>query len=128
MTAERSIPELTRDVASHLGDMFRNELRLARVEAVESTKSLSNAGVQIGLGMAFATAAIVLGLTAIAYGFSLYLPLWASFAIVAFAAAIPALTYIHAGRKALSPDSLSLPKTRKQIGRDIKSLKEHFPS
>ena len=38
MQTERSIPELTKDVAFHLGDMFRNELKLARVEATESVE------------------------------------------------------------------------------------------
>ena len=128
MASDKSIPELTRDVAGHLGDMLRNELRLARVEAIESTKQLSGAATQMGVGLAFATAAVILGLAAIAYGFSLYIPMWASFAIVAVAAAIPAYTYVHAARKAISPDTFSMPKTREQIGRDIQNIKEHLPS
>lgn len=128
MASDKSIPELTRDVAGHLGDMFRNELRLARVEAVESTKQLSGAAAQMGIGLAFATAAIILGLMAIAYAFALYIPMWASFAIVAVAAALPAFTYVHAARKAISPEKFSLPKTREQIGRDIQNIKEHLPS
>ena len=70
-----SIPELTKDVAHHLGDMFRNELRLARVEAVESAKSLTGAMVQIDIGTAFATAAITLALLAAANGFAIYIPM-----------------------------------------------------
>ena len=123
-----SIPELTKDVAHHLGDMFRNELRLARVEAVESAKSLTGAMVQIGIGTAFATAAITLSLLAAANGFAIYIPMWAGLAIVAFAAAIAAFIFIQSARHALAPKALSLPKTRDQIGRDIQSLKEHFPS
>ncbi|MFT3723149.1 MAG: phage holin family protein [Hyphomonadaceae bacterium] len=128
MAADRSIPELTRDIAGHLGDMFRNELKLARAETVESTKQLSGAAIQLALGMAFATAAIILGLMAIAHAFAIYVPIWASFAIVAIAAALPAFTYVHAARKAISPEKFSLPKTREQIGRDIQNIKEHLPS
>ena len=123
-----SIPELTKDVAHHLGDMFRNELRLARVEAVESAKSLTGAMVQIGIGTAFATAAITLALLAAANGFAIYIPMWAALAIVAVAAAIAAFMFIQSARHAISPEALSLPKTREQIGRDIQSLKEHIPS
>ncbi|MDP3493135.1 MAG: phage holin family protein [Hyphomonadaceae bacterium] len=123
-----SIPELTKDVAHHLGDMFRNELRLARVEAVESAKSLTGAMVQIGVGTAFATAAITLALLAAANGFAIYIPMWAALAIVAVAAAIAAFIFIQSARSAISPEALSLPKTREQIGRDIQSLKEHLPS
>jgi len=123
-----SIPDLTKDVAHHLGDMFRNELRLARVEAVESAKSLTGAMVQIGIGTAFATAAITLALLAVANGFAVYIPMWAGLAIVAFAATVAAFIFIQSARSAISPKSLSLPKTREQIGRDIQALKEHLPS
>lgn len=123
-----SIPELTKDVAQHLGDMFRNELRLARAETVESAKSLTGAMVQIGIGTAFGTAAITLGLMAVAQGFAIYLPVWAGLAIAAFAAALAALIFIQSARSAISPKNLTLPKTRDQIGRDIQSIKEHMPS
>lgn len=123
-----SIPELTKDVAQHLGDMFRNELRLARAEAVESAKSLTGAMVQIGVGTAFGTAAITLGLMAVADGFAIYIPMWAGLGIAAFAAALAALIFIQSAKAAISPKKLSLPKTRDQIGRDIQSIKEHLPS
>jgi hypothetical protein len=123
-----SIPDLTKDVAHHLGDMFRNELRLARVEAVESAKSMSGAMVQLGVGIAFATAAVTLGFLAVANGFSIYIPMWAGLAIAAFAAALAALIFILSARATISPKNLSLPKTRDQIGRDIQSIKEHLPS
>lgn len=123
-----SIPELTMEVAHHLGDMFRNELRLARVEAVESAKSLTGAMVQIGVGTAFGTAAITLGLLALANGFAIYIPLWAGLAIAALAAALAAFIFIQSARAAISPKALSLPKTRDQIGRDIQTIKEHLPS
>ena len=123
-----SIPELTKDVAQHLGDMFRNELRLARAEAVESAKSLTGAMVQIGIGTAFGTAAITLGLMAVADGFAIYIPMWTGLAIAAVAAALAALIFIQSAKTAISPKKLSLPKTRDQIGRDIQSIKEHLPS
>jgi uncharacterized membrane protein YqjE len=123
-----SIPELTKDVAHHLGDMFRNELRLARVEATESARQMTGSITQIGIGMAFFTAAITLGLMALAYAFAVYIPMWAALAIPAVAAGLFALIFINAGRAAMAPKTLTLPKTREQIGRDIQSLKEHIPS
>ncbi|RYG29667.1 MAG: phage holin family protein [Burkholderiales bacterium] len=123
-----SIPDLTKDVAHHLGDMFRNELRLARAEAVESAKSMSGAMVQLGVGIAFATAAVTLGFLAVANGFSIYIPMWAGLAIAALAAALAGLIFILSARATISPKNLTLPKTRDQIGRDIQSIKEHLPS
>lgn len=123
-----TIPELTKDLAHHLSEMFRNELRLARAELVESAKSLTGSLLQIGVGIAFATAAITLGLLAVANGFALYMPMWGALSISAFAAAIAAFVFIQSARAAVSPEQLSLPKTREQIGRDIQNIKEHLPS
>lgn len=123
-----SIPELTKDVAHHLGELFRNELKLARVEAIESARSLGGVMMQIGVATAFITAAAVLGFMAIAYGFAVYIPMWAGLGIAAFAATLAALIFYLSARSAISGQNLTLPRTREQIGRDLETLKEHIPS
>lgn len=125
MQTERSIPELTRDVAFHLGDMFRNELKLASVEATEGVKSLSGAFVLVVLGAAIGGAALTVALVTAAWALALVLPVWAAGLIVAAAAAIVAFLLIQAGRASLKPQSLSLPRTREQVSRDLKTISEH---
>ena len=125
MQTERSIPELTKDMAFHLGDMFRNELRLARVEATDSVKSLSGGLGQILAGAVFGVSALTLALFAVAYGLSTIMPMWAAAAIVAVASGLIALILVKAGQAALSPKTLSLPKTREQVSRDLKNISEH---
>ncbi len=123
-----SIPELTKEMVQHLGDMFRNELKLARTEAVQSAKSMGGSLVLIGVGVAFAVAAVTL------IGFALVellpadFPRWAAFALAGVAAGVAAMLFMNAGKSAIAPDSLTFPKTREQVGRDIQTIKEHLPS
>jgi hypothetical protein len=124
MQTERSIPELTKDMAFHLGDMFRNELKLARVEATESVKSLSGGIALIVTGAVVGVSAITLALLAAAYGLSQTMPMWSAAAIVAVGAAILALILVMAGKAALKPRELSLPRTREQVSRDLKTISE----
>lgn len=123
-----SIPELTKEMVHHLGDMFRNELKLARTEAVESAKSMGGSLAMIGIGVAFAVSAITL----IAFGVVELLPAefprWAAFALAGIASGVAALLFMNAGKSAIAPKSLTLPKTREQVGRDIQNIKEHLPS
>lgn len=120
----RSIPELTKDVAFYLGDMFRNELKLARVEATEGVKSLGGGVGQIAAGAAVAISALTLGLLAVAFGLSELMPMWAAAAIVAVVAGLIAWSLVKSGQKAIASKDLSLPKTREQVGRDVEAIKE----
>lgn len=123
-----TIPDLTKEVVHHLGDMFRNELRLARAEAVESAKAMTGSLVMIGIGVAFAVAAITLIGIGVAEILPVEFPRWAAFALAGIASGVGALLFMQAGKAAISPKSLTLPKTREQVGRDIQAIKEHLPS
>jgi hypothetical protein len=121
---ERSIPELTKDMAFHLGDMFRNELKLARVEATEGVKTLSGAVGLIAAGAVIGGSALTLGLFAVAYALATVMPMWGAAAVVAVLAAIVAWMLVKAGQKAMNSDELSLTRTREQVSRDLKTLSE----
>jgi hypothetical protein len=124
MQAERSISELTMDLATQAGDLIRNEMRLARAEAVESVKQMGAGIVRAALGVALAGAAITLGLFALAYGLGAVMPMWAAALVGAMIGAILAYILIKSGLKAASVDHLSLPKTAEQVSRDLRLIKE----
>lgn len=123
-----TIPDLTKEVVHHLGDMFRNELRLARTEAVDSAKTMTGSLVLIGIGVAFAVSAITLIGIGVAELLPLEFPRWAAFALAGLTSGVGALLFMLAGKSAITPKSLTLPKTREQVGRDIQVIKEHLPS
>ena len=123
-----TIPDLTKEMIGHFGDMIRNELKLARTEAAETASTMGGGLVHIGIGAAFAAAAITLILMAAIEAMPEDIPRWAAYALAGIAAGIAALIFMNAAKAAIAPKSITLPKTREQIGRDIQTLKEHFPS
>jgi hypothetical protein len=128
VTIVSSIPELTKEMVHHLGDMFRNELKLARTEAVDSAKKMGGSLALIGVGVAFAVSAVTLIGFAVVELLPVDFPRWAAFALAGIAAGVAALLFMNAGKSAIAPKSLTLPKTREQVGRDIQAIKEHLPS
>jgi hypothetical protein len=123
-TEQRSIPELTKAMAFHLGDMLRNELKLARTEATEGVKSMSGAFGLFAWGMAFGAASLTAATFALAYLLSSLMPMWTSLAIVAIGVGVVGWMLVQAAHKAMKPQDLSLPKTREQVSRDLKTLSE----
>lgn len=123
-----SIPDLTKELVGHFGDMVRNELKLARTEATESAHKMGGGLIYIGVGAAFAAAAITLICMAGIEAFPADVPRWATYAMTGIAAGIASLIFMQTAKASIAPKSLTLPKTREQIGRDVQTLKEHLPS
>ena len=115
------------NLASQAGDLLRNEVRLARAEAVESVKQMGAGLVRAALGVALAGAAVTLGLFAIAYGLGTVMPMWAAALIGAAVGGILAYVFIKSGLKAASVDHIALPKTAAQVSRDLSLIKENTP-
>src|SRR5262245_22031559 len=111
MQAERSISELTMDLAKQAGDLLRNEVRLARAEAVDSVRQMRAGLVRTALGVALAGAAITLGLFAIMYALGTIMPLWGAALIGAIVGGVLAYALIKSGLKAASVERLALPRT-----------------
>lgn len=128
MTPVSTIPDLTKEMIGHFGDMIRNELKLARTEAAETASTMGGGLIYIGIGAAFAAAAVTLVLMAAVEAMPEDVPRWATYALAGVAAGIAALIFMNAAKSAIAPKSITLPKTREQIGRDIQNLKEHLPS
>lgn len=127
MQTERSLPELTRDLASSVGDLMRNEVRLARAEAVESIKHMGDGVLRAALGVALAGAAVTLGLFAIAYALGEALPMWAAALLSAGLGGVAAYLLIKSGLKELSVDGINLPRTKAQVSRDLHLIKDMTP-
>lgn len=122
---ERSIPEMTRDVATHLADMFRNELRLARVETADGVKSLSGGAAMILAGTVIGVPALTIAMLAAVYGLSEVLPMWGAAAVVAALGLGLAAVLLLSGKAAFKANELSLPRTREQLKQDIDNISEH---
>jgi hypothetical protein len=122
MQTERSLPELTRDLASHVGDLMRNEVRLARAETVESLKGMGAGIIRAALGVALAGAAVCLGLFALAFALAEIMPQWAAALLSAGIGGVLAYLLIKNGLKAISIDRIELPRTTAQVSRDLRLI------
>jgi hypothetical protein len=128
MQTDRSLADLTRDLAADAGDLIRNEVRLARAEAVESIKGMGGGLVRAALGMVLAGAAVTLALFALAYVLAEIIPMWAAALIGAVVGGLIAYGLIKSGLRAISVDRIGLPRTAEQVARDLRTLKEKVSS
>ncbi|MGD9966505.1 MAG: phage holin family protein [Hyphomonadaceae bacterium] len=127
MQSERTLSELTMDLASQAGDLLRNEIRLARAEAMENIGQMSGGIIRTALGVVLAGAALTLGLFALAYALGQILPMWAAALIGAVIGGLVAYVMIKSGLKAFSLKHVALPRTAKQVSRDLRLIKENTP-
>lgn len=125
---ERSLTDLARDLAANAGDLFRNEVRLARAEAVDSIKGMLGGIVRTALGVVFAGAAVTLALFALAYGLAQVMPMWGAALIGAAIGGAIAYVLIRSGLKSISVDRIKLPRTAEQVARDLRAIKEKVTS
>ncbi|MEJ0058750.1 MAG: phage holin family protein [Terricaulis sp.] len=128
MIGERTLPDLTRDLVTQLGDLVSNEAKLARVEVSENFRALSGGLVKLVFAAALAAAAVTLGLFALAYALAEQMPMWGAALIAAAVGGAISYFVFKGSRKTLSPDHLALPRTAAQVSRDVRLVKEHVPS
>lgn len=127
MQAERTLSELTVDLATQVGDLMRNEVRLARSEAMDSVKNMGGGIVRAAVGVAFAGGAVSLGLFALSYALGEMMPMWAGALIGALVGAVIAYALIKSGLKAASVEHVALDRTANQVKADLRLIKEKSP-
>lgn len=124
METDRSFADLTKDLALNAGDLFRNEVRLARAEAVESLKGMGDGIVRFALGVALAGAAVTLALFALAYALGEVMPMWGAALIGAVIGGAIAFWLVKSGINTISVERIALPRTAEQVARDLRAIKE----
>lgn len=127
MQTERTLSELTHDLAAQAGDLLRNEFRLARAEAMDNVKQMGGGIVRAAIGVAFAGAAVTLGLFGIAYALGEIMPMWIAALSGAVIGGVLAYVLIKSGLKAASLSQVAMPRTAEQIARDLRTIKENTP-
>jgi len=127
MQAERSLAELTKDLASQVSELMRNEVRLARAETVETVRSISGAAMRAAFGIVLAGAAVTVALIGVAYLLEQAMPMWIAALLSAAIGGVGAYLFVKSGLKALQKDRIGLPRTAEQVSRDLRMIKEKTP-
>jgi len=118
--ADRSFPELLRELGDELATLLRQEIALAKVELAEKGRTagasagMFGAGALFGLGAFGALTAAVIALIALA------LPVWAAALIVAVVYGIVAYVLAQRGRRKLTEAAPLVPEmTAATVKEDI---------
>lgn len=115
--ADQSLGELFKEMSSELGDLFRQEVQLAKVEATDEVKKSGAAVASMAVGAIAALLFLTLASFALAELLDQGLNRALSFAIVALVWGIVAAVLVMAGRKKLQTLK-GLPETKRSLEED----------
>ncbi len=125
MQGERTLPDLLKDAAAAFSEIVRNEVRLARTEAMENVRGMSGGVMRAAIGVALGGAAATLLLIALAALLSELMPVWLGALIAALVGAGVAYALVKSGMKAAAQQPLNLPRTASSVSRDVQVIKEN---
>jgi uncharacterized membrane protein YgcG len=115
---ENSFASLLRDLIAEIGQLFRQELRLARAEAGEKVAQAQHGIVAIIVGLLLASSALLILLQAVVLALSQVVPAWAASVIVGVAVAVIAFILIRSGQATLKLTNLAPTRTLDAMRRD----------
>ena len=87
---DRSLSVVLQNIVRNVQEIVRSEVRLAKTEMREEMVKAKSASLLLGIGVVFATFAILFLLLTIVYALALAVPNWAAALIVGIALAITA--------------------------------------
>jgi uncharacterized membrane protein YqjE len=118
---DRSIGEIAGDIAGNLKQIFRAELRLARVELREDVDAVRGGLVVLSIGAIVGALAAGFALLAVVYALATVVAPWAAAAIVAGGAAVVAAVFVMTGIKRMQ--TVGLPRTAATVQESVQWAK-----
>lgn len=115
--ADQSLGELFKEMSSELGDLFRQEVQLAKLEATDEVKKSGKAAAAMAIGGVAALLFLILASFALAELLDQGIPRSLAFAIVALLWGIAAAVLVQSGRKKLQTLK-GLPETKRSLEED----------
>jgi uncharacterized membrane protein YqjE len=120
----RPFSRIFQDIMSHVTEIIRSEVRLARVEVREDLKQVSNAGVFLVIGAVFALYALGFILLGAVSALETTMAPWLAAVIVGVGAAVVALIFVQVGRTKLKQASLKPDKTIQSLQENVTWMKK----
>jgi len=122
--SRRPISDILQDVGTHLTEILRSEVRLARAEIRQDATQVAKAGVFLVVSAVFALYALGFFLLALVYALRETWPPWASALSVGAGVGILAATFLLIGRKKMRLASLRPDKTIQSLEENVTWLKK----
>ncbi|MEQ9639900.1 MAG: phage holin family protein [Alphaproteobacteria bacterium] len=121
---DRSLPELMRDLIEQVGNLVRDEVRLARAETSEKLNIVKAAAGLLAGALAFAIGGIVIVLFAAAAALGQYMDAWLASLIVGVAALAVAAILVSVAKSQMTARELAPSRTAQSVRTDAQFLKE----
>jgi len=115
---ETSFASLLKELIAEIGQLFRQELRLARAETGEKLAQAQNGVIAIVVGLLLAFSALLILLQAVVIALSEIMPAWAASVVVGGVIAIVAFILIRGGQNNLKLANLAPTRTFESMRRD----------
>jgi hypothetical protein len=108
---ERSFTSLLKELIGEIGQLIRQELRLAQAETSEKLSQAQNGVIAIVVGLLFAFSALLILLQAVVVALANVMPAWLASVIVGVVVAAIAFVLIRQGQSNLKPVNLMPDRT-----------------
>jgi Putative Actinobacterial Holin-X, holin superfamily III len=121
---DNSFAALLHDLIGEIGQLFRQELQLARAEAGEKIAQAQNGVIAVIVGLLLAFSGLLILLQALVLALSEVVPAWLASVIVGGAVAIIAFILVYQGQRNLKPANLMPERTLSAMRRDRNMVME----
>ena len=123
---DRSLSELVSEVTTEVGNLFRKEVELARVETSEQVSRAAKAGGMLGAAAVIGFLDLILFAFAAAWALSEIVPEDVAFLIVAIVFAVVAAVLAVAGKKRIASINPVPTQTVQTLKDDVQVAKDSF--
>jgi hypothetical protein len=123
-SAVRPVSQILQEIVTHVTEIIRSEVRLARAEVREDVTQVSRASVFFVIGGVFGFHALGLILLGLVYALGGTVPLWLSAVIVGIGASVVAAIFLQIGRTKLKQTSLKPDKTIRSLQENVTWIKK----
>jgi hypothetical protein len=115
---EQSFTSLLKELIGEIGQLIRQELRLAQAETSEKLSQAQNGVIAIVVGLLFAFSALLILLQAVVVALANVMPAWLASVIVGVVVAAIAFVLIRQGQSNLKPVNLMPDRTLNAVRSD----------
>lgn len=120
----RPISGIFQDIVSHLTEIVRSEIRLARAEIRKDVAQVSRASLFLVVSAVFSICGLGFVLLAAVYALATTMPAWAAALIVGIGAGLIAAMFLWIGRNRMRQASLVPDKTIQSLQENVTWLKK----
>jgi uncharacterized membrane protein YqjE len=120
----RGISRILQEIVSHVAEIIRSELQLARTEARQEITQVANAGIYLLFGIVFGLFALGFVLLGAVYALGSTMPVWLAAIIVGAASGTVAMIFLSVGRTKMKKSSLKADITNRSLQENATWMKK----